>query len=125
MTPGAPHLQAWFDILDSADPDRVLRMISDDFQMAVVFSRGEGATAEFNGDRAGLVAYLAQRERGALKHHVLVGAADAHHELVLGRVTRDGAFEASFNASAMLDGRRLLRRLLICRTPELAFPDPD
>jgi hypothetical protein len=41
-------------------------------------------------------------------------------ELVLGRTTRDGAFEASFNASAQMVAGRL-RRLLICRTPELSF----
>jgi hypothetical protein len=42
---------------------------------------------------------------------------------VLGRTTRDGDFEASFNASAMLDvaGDRC-RRLLIGRTPQIEFP---
>ena len=43
---------------------------------------------------------------------------------MLGRTTRDGAFEASFNASALLDteGKRC-RRLLIVRTPHLEFPE--
>lgn len=117
-----PFLERWFELMDSDDPDRVLDLITDDFVMSVLFSRGEGQAAEFNGDRAGLVAYLAQREKSTLVHEVLTGAVVADTELVLGRTTRAGAFEASFNATAeLVDGR--VRRLLICRTPLIAFGD--
>jgi hypothetical protein len=41
----------------------------------------------------------------------------------LGRTTRGGSFEASFNASALLDAATArCRRLLICRSQELEFP---
>jgi hypothetical protein len=45
-------------------------------------------------------------------------------ELVLGETRREGAFEASFNASAQLteDGARV-RRLLICRSPKVRYTD--
>jgi hypothetical protein len=115
-----PALVAWFATMDSDHPDDVLDMITDDFLMSVQFSAGGGTSAEFAGDRSGLVRYLEQREKSALVHTVDVGSTVGDTELALGRTTRDGAFEASFNASAQLvDGR--LRRLLICRTPELAF----
>jgi hypothetical protein len=95
-------------------------MITDDFAMSIQFSTGGGTSAEFVGDRSGLVAYLEQREKSVLVHVVEVGSTVDRTELVLGRTTRDGAFEASFNASAQLaDGR--VRRLLICRTPQLSF----
>lgn len=119
-----PFLQAWFEIMDSDDPDRVLGLITDDFVMSVQFSKGEGQSAEFVGDRAGLVAYLEQREKSVLVHHLTHGARVGDVELVLGRTTRDGAFEASFNASAMLDtATNRCRRLLIGRTPKLQFPE--
>jgi hypothetical protein len=115
-----PALTTWFATMDSDNPDDVLTMITDDFVMSVQFSKGGGASSEFAGDRAGLVQYLQQREKSALVHVVDVGSRVGNTELALGRTTRDGAFEASFNASAQLvDGR--IRRLLICRTPELAF----
>jgi hypothetical protein len=118
-----PFLDQWFAIMDSDDPDRVLDLISDDFQMSVQFSTGGGRAAEFTGDREGLVAYLAQREKGARLHHVVESARSGDVELVLGRVTRDGEFEASFNASALIAPEtRRCRRLLICRTPEIEFP---
>jgi len=115
-----PLLAQWFATMDSDDPDRVLEMITDDFEMSTLFSKGEGQCAEFFGDRAGLVGYLEQREKSTLIHHVDVGTTTDGTELVLGRTTRDGAFEASFNATAQIrDGK--VRRLLICRTPELSF----
>lgn len=114
-------LRTWFSYMDSEDPDRVLTMITDDFRMSVQFSRGEGESAEFVGDRAELVLYLAQREKSTLVHHIDVGSRVGDVELVLGRTTRDGDFEASFNASASVDAAGSIRRLLICRTPELAF----
>ncbi|MCX0273118.1 hypothetical protein NLM24_20905 [Nocardia zapadnayensis] len=121
MTMDVPVLARWFGYMDSDDPDRVLGMISDDFTMSVQFSKGGGASAEFVGDRAGLVAYLGQREKSTLVHHIDVGAVVGEYELVLGRTTRAGEFEASFNATAQLDATGAVRRLLIARTPEVAF----
>ncbi|AXK85173.1 hypothetical protein [Nocardia farcinica] len=120
-TTATPVLARWFEYMDSDDPDRVLTMITDDFVMSVQFSRGGGASTEFVGDRAALIGYLAQREKSTLVHHLDAGAVVDGHELVLGRTTRDGAFEASFNASAQVDADGRVRRLLIARTPELSF----
>ncbi len=116
-----PFLERWFEIMDSDDPDRVLDLITDDFVMSIQFSKGQGESAEFLGDRAGLEAYLEQREKSVLVHHLTHSARVDDVELVLGRTTRDGDFEASFNASALLEGDRC-RRLLIGRTPKLEFP---
>jgi len=119
-----PFLERWFAIMDSDEPERVLDLITDDFVMSIQFSKGEGQSAEFLGDRAGLEAYLEQREKSVLVHQVTHGARVDDVELVLGRTTRDGAFEASFNASAMLDeATDRCRRLLIGRTPQLEFPE--
>ena len=118
-----PFLQAWFEIMDSDRPERVLDRITDDFEMSIQFSTGEGQSAEFLGDRAGLVAYLEQREKSVLVHEITHGARGDDVELVLGRTTRDGAFEASFNASALIDSTTdRCRRLMIGRTPQLEFP---
>ena len=118
-----PFLEAWFAIMDSDAPERVLDRISDDFVMSILFSRGESEAAEFVGDRAGLVAYLEQREKSVLVHEITQGALVDGVELVLGRTTRDGAFEASFNASALIDpATDRCRRLLIGRTPQIEFP---
>ena len=114
-----PFLERWFSIMDSSDPDRVLELIAADFVMSVQFSTGGGHSAEFVGDRAGLIAYLEQREVSTLVHNLVAGAVVGDTELVLGTTTRAGAFEASFNASAQLDPGGRTRRLLICRTPEL------
>jgi hypothetical protein len=115
-----PFLERWFAIMDSEEPERVLDLITDDFVMSVLFSKGAGESAEFVGDRAGLEAYLDQREKSVLVHHFTGTARAGDVELVLGRTTRDGAFEASFNASALIEDGRC-RRLLICRTPEVEF----
>ncbi|MDJ0104855.1 hypothetical protein ACWGK5_26955 [Rhodococcus qingshengii] len=116
-----PVLTQWFEYMDSDDPERVLTMISKDFVMSVQFSKGDGQSAEFVGDRDGLLAYLAQREKSVLIHHVDAGAFVDGVELSLGRTTRGGEFEASFNATAQLDSEGKVRRLLIARTPELSF----
>jgi hypothetical protein len=124
VTVSTPALVRWFAAMDSDTPEDVLGMITDDFRMSVQFSRGAGQSAEFIGDREGLVGYLAQREKSALVHHVLAGSRVGHVELMLGKTTRNGDFEASFNATAQLDdetGR--FRRLLICRTPEVEFAE--
>lgn len=116
-----PVLAQWFEYMDSDDPDRVLTMVTDDFEMSVQFSKGGGQAAEFVGDHAGLIAYLAQREKSVLVHHIDAGSRVGQVELVLGRTTRHGAFEASFNATAQVNGAGKVRRLLIARTPEIAF----
>ncbi|MCJ0906760.1 hypothetical protein [Rhodococcus sp. ARC_M6] len=116
-----PVLTQWFEYMDSDDPDRVLTMISKDFVMSVQFSKGDGQSAEFVGDHDGLVAYLAQREKSVLIHHIDAGAFVDGVELSLGRTTRGSEFEASFNATAQLDSAGKVRRLLIARTPELSF----
>jgi len=116
-----PLLQAWFEIMDSTTPERVLDMITDDFRLSILFSTGDKA-AEFEGDRAGLEVYLAQREVSVLTHHLLQGAVVDDTELVLGETRRAGAFEASFNASAQLsEDSAKVRRLLICRSPSVRF----
>ncbi|AFR51029.1 hypothetical protein [Gordonia sp. KTR9] len=120
-TAPTPTLARWFEYMDSDDPDRVLGMIADDFVMSVQFSKGAGESAEFVGDRAGLVKYLGQREKSVLVHHIDLGVTEAGHEMVLGRTTRDGAFEASFSAIAQVDAAGAVRRLLIARTPEVSF----
>lgn len=116
-----PLLRSWFDILDGEEPDQVLEMITEDFQLSIFFATSEGS-AEFNGDREALVGYLDQREKSTLVHHLLQGARVADTELVLGETRRQGEFEASFNASALLDeSGAKIRRLLICRTPRVRF----
>lgn len=118
-----PFLERWFEVMDSEEPERVLDLITDDFVMSVQFSKGAGQSAEFVGDRTGLEAYLEQREKSALVHHVTEGARVDDVELVLGRTTRGGDFEASFNASALIDAAsNRCRRLLIARTPQIEFP---
>jgi hypothetical protein len=115
-----PLLRDWFEIMDSDTPERVLDLITDDFELSILFATTDGA-AEFTGDRAGLVGYLEQREKSTLTHHLLSGATVDDTELVLGETRRNGRFEASFNASAALVDGRLVRRLLICRTPQVSF----
>ena len=118
-----PFLERWFEIMDSDAPERVLDHITDDFVMSIQFSKCAGQSAEFVGDRAGLEAYLDQREKSVLVHQVTQGARVGDVELVLGRTTRDGLFEASFNASALLEAAGdKCRRLLIGRTPQIEFP---
>jgi len=120
-----PFLAHWFAVMDSDEPERVLGLIADDFVMSVQFSKGEGQPAEFVGDRAGLEAYLEQREKSVLVHHLTWGARVDEVEMVCGRTTRGGDFEASFNASALLDpSTNTCRRLLIGRTPQMEFPQP-
>lgn len=116
-----PVLAQWFAYMDSDDPDRVLTMISDDFVMSVLFSKGGGESAEFVGDREGLIGYLAQRKKSTLVHHIDNGAVVDGVEVVLGRTTRGGAFEATFNASAQVNADGKVRRVLMARTTEVAF----
>ena len=69
-----PFLDAWFEFMDSDRPERVLDLITDDFEMSIQFSRVPASASEFLGDRAGLVAYLEQREVSVLVHHLTHGA---------------------------------------------------
>lgn len=117
-----PFLDAWFEFMDSDQPERVLDLITPDFEMSIQFSRGSGNSSEFLGDRAGLEAYLEQREVSVLVHHLTHGARVDDVELALGRATRDGTFESTFNVSAELEPvANKVRRLLIARTPEIEF----
>jgi len=117
-----PFLNDWFEFMDSDRPERVLDLITPDFEMSIQFSRGSGNASEFLGDRAGLVAYLEQREVSVLVHHLTHGARVDDVEIALGRATRDGRFESTFNVSAELDSSvNKVRRLLIARTPEIEF----
>lgn len=117
-----PFLDAWFEFMDSDRPERVLDLITPDFEMSIQFSTGSGNASEFLGDRAGLVAYLEQREVSVLVHHLTHGARVDDVEMALGKTTRDGTFEAAFNVSAELDPvANKVRRLLIARTPEIEF----
>ena len=119
---GTPFLDAWFEFMDSDRPERVLDLITPDFEMSIQFSTGSGNASEFLGDRAGLVAYLEQREVSVLVHHLTHGARVEDVEMALGKTTRDGTFEAAFNVSAELDpAANKVRRLLIARTPEIEF----
>ena len=117
-----PFLDAWFEFMDSDQPERVLDLITPDFEMSIQFSTGSGNSSEFLGDRAGLEAYLEQREVSVLVHHLTHGARVDDVEIALGRATRDGAFESTFNVSAELEPvANKVRRLLIARTPEIEF----
>lgn len=119
-----PLLDTWFTAMDSDRPEDVLGMITDDFELSILFSKGAGQSAEFFGDREGLVGYLAQREKSTLVHHLLVSASTDGAELGVGKTTRDGQFEASFNVSALIDpDTSKVRRLLICRTPAINFAE--
>ncbi len=85
-----PFLDAWFEFMDSDRPERVLDLITPDFEMSIQFSTGSGNASEFLGDRAGLVAYLEQREVSVLVHHLTHGARVEEVEMALGKTTRDG-----------------------------------
>ena len=73
----APFLTAWFEILDSDTPSRILDLIDEDFSFSILFSTGAGAT-DFAGGRAAMEGYLAQREKGTLTHHRLAAGSIGH-----------------------------------------------
>lgn len=120
-TSAAPFLTTWFGILDSADAERILDLISDDFSFSILFSTGGDAGTDFHGGRAEMEGYLAQREVGVRTHHLLTGSVVGRDELYLGEVRRSGEPEATFVASARLDDRGRVRRLLIGRSPSVLF----
>jgi ketosteroid isomerase-like protein len=117
----APFLTSWFRILDSDDASGILDLLSDDFSFSILFSTGGDGATDFNGGRAAMEGYLAQREKGVRTHHVLTAGADGPDELFLGEVRRSGVPEATFVASARLTGSGKIRRLLIGRSPAVFF----
>jgi hypothetical protein len=121
-TTTAAALVRWFKIMDSEAPDDILGLMTDDFQFSVVFSTGGATASDFSGGRAAMEGYLAQREQGTRVHRLLAVSAAGDTQFALGEVIRLGEWEASFVASALLDGDGRLRRLIIGRSPGVAFP---
>jgi hypothetical protein len=121
-TTTAPLLVRWFGIMDSAVPDGVLGLLAEDFQFSVVFSTGDATAHDFAGGRDAMVDYLAQREKGTRMHRLLATGGTGDTEFALGEVIRLGEWEATFVASALLDGAGRMRRLIIGRSPGVAFP---
>ncbi|MFF0156711.1 nuclear transport factor 2 family protein [Streptomyces sp. NPDC005263] len=117
----APFLTNWFAILDSDDADRILDLITDDFSFSILFSTGGDGATDFHGGRAEMEGYLAQRQVGVRTHHLLTASTVGQDELFLGEVRRSGVPEATFMASARLDGDGRVRRLLIGRSPAVLF----
>ncbi|MFE4774780.1 hypothetical protein [Streptomyces sp. NPDC056713] len=117
----APFLTAWFEILDSDEPHRILDLISEDFSLSILFSTGDGNATDFAGDRAALVGYLQQRERGTRTHHRLSATTLGQDELFLGEVRRGEVPEASFVAAGRVNTDGRLERLLIGRSSQIRF----
>ena len=118
--PEAPFLTAWFEILDSDAPSRILDLIDDDFSFSILFSTDGGAT-DFAGGRAAMEGYLAQREQGTLTHHPLAVSSTDGGELDLGEERRGGVPVASFVAAGQVTADGRLARLLIGRSPAVRF----
>jgi hypothetical protein len=116
----APFLSAWFEIMDSDEPSRILGLISDDFTFSILFSTDDGAT-DFAGGRPAMVGYLEQREKGTRTHHRLMATSDGNRELFLGEVRRAGVPEATFVAAGELNEEGRLARLIIGRSPAVLF----
>jgi hypothetical protein len=121
----APFLTAWFEILDSDEPVRILDLISDDFTFSILFSTGGDAATDFAGGRPALVGYLEQREKGTRTHHRIAATSVGRQELFLGEVRRAGEPEATFVAAGQLDDDGRLARLLIGRSPAVLFGSVD
>jgi hypothetical protein len=117
----APFLTAWFEIMDSDEPTRILDLISDDFTFSILFSTGGGTATDFAGGRPVLEHYLEQREKGVLTHHLVTASTSGRDELFLGEVRRAGAPVASFVAAGRLGASGRLERLLIGRSPAVLF----
>jgi hypothetical protein len=117
----APFLTAWFEIMDSDDPSRILDLISDDFQFSILFSTGDDAATDFSGGRAALEQYLEQREKAALTHHLVAASSCGSDELFLGEVRRGGVPLASFVAAGRIGPSGRLERFLVGRSPRVHF----
>lgn len=134
----APFLSAWFEIMDSDTPSRILDLISEDFTFSILFSTGADPAGDaagdpagnttpatdFTGGRAAMEHYLDQREKGTLTHHQLATAASADEEFFLGEVRRGGVPAASFVAVGRVGPAGTLRHLLIGRSPGVRFESP-
>jgi hypothetical protein len=116
----APFLTAWFEILDSDTPDRILDLISADFSFSILFST-DGQATDFAGGRPAMEGYLAQREKGTLTHHLITATSSGREELYLGEVRRAGTPVASFVAAGQINADGQLDRLLIGRSPAVRF----
>ncbi|MCP2242249.1 hypothetical protein [Lentzea aerocolonigenes] len=120
MNGEAPFLTAWFEIMDSDTPSRILDLIDDDFSFSILFSTDTGAT-DFAGGRAEMEGYLAQREKGTLTHHRLAAGSTGRDEFFLGEVRRAGESVANFVAAGQITAAGRLERLLIGRSPGVRF----
>lgn len=117
----APFLTAWFELMDSDHPERVLDLISTDFAFSVLFSAGTEAATDFAGGRAAMEHYLAQRQKGVFTHHLITAATDGQDELFLGETRRDGQVVSSFVAAARINADGLAERMLMGRSPAVRF----
>lgn len=117
----APFLTAWFEIMDSDEPARILDLIGDDFQFSILFSTGAASATDFSGGRSALEHYLQQREKGVLTHHLVAASSCGSDELYLGEVRRGGAPVASFVAAGRIGPSGRLDRFLVGRSPGVQF----
>jgi hypothetical protein len=117
----APFLTAWFEIMDSDEPDRILDLISDDFTFSILFSTGDDQATDFSGGRPALEGYLRQREKGVLTHHLVASSSSGRDELFLGEVRRAGVPVASFVAAGQVGASGRLERFLVGRSPAVRF----
>jgi hypothetical protein len=117
----APFLTAWFEIMDSDTPERILDLITEDFTFAILFSTGGDGATHFAGGRPAMEGYLEQREKGVLTHHLLTAGGSGRDEMFLGEVRRAGAPVASFVAAGQIAESGRLARLLIGRSPAVLF----
>jgi hypothetical protein len=121
-TTTAALLVRWFGLMDGDAPHDILGLVADDFQFSIVFSTGDETARDFSGGRSAMEGYLAQREKGTRIHRVLASSRVGDTEFVLGEVIRLGEWEASFVASARIDAAGTVSRLIIGRSPGVAFP---
>ncbi len=118
----APFLSAWFEIMDSDTPSRILDLIDDDFSFSILFST-DGVATDFAGGREAMRGYLDQREKGTLTHHPLAVSSVGRDEFYLGEVRRAGLAVANFVAAGQVTADGRLSRLLIGRSPAVRFAE--
>lgn len=117
----APFLTAWFEIMDSDEPARILDLITENFTFSILFSTGGDTATDFAGGRPALEHYLQQREKGVLTHHLVAAGTSGRTELFVGEVRRAGIPVASFVAAGQIGVSGRLERLLIGRSPAVRF----